>query len=109
MRSINLFEGIHINLVARRGSRIVKGSICFSALLLTTTVRWSHCSLVCALSNLEFAALGGSVLCCRAKSWLVLRRSNLPPLSDQVIYCQGSRTTQSKGCETGEIKEVNFI
>jgi hypothetical protein len=58
MRSINLFKGIHINLVARRGSRIVKGFICFSALLLTTAVRWSHCSLVCALSNLEFAAFG---------------------------------------------------
>ena len=52
MRSVNLFEAIHINLVARRGSRIVQGSICFSALLLTTAVRWSHCSLVCALSNL---------------------------------------------------------
>jgi len=58
MRSINSFERIHINLVARRGSRIVKGSVCFLALLLTTTVRWSYCSLVCALSNLECAAFG---------------------------------------------------
>src|SRR5438132_14342351 len=50
-----------------------------------------------------------SVLCCSPKTWLVLRRSNLPALSDQAIYGQWSRTTQNKGCETGEIQEVNFI
>ena len=33
--------------------------------------------------------LFGSVLCCRAKIWIALRRPDLPPLSDQSIYGPG--------------------
>jgi hypothetical protein len=45
---------------------------------------------VCALSKLEFAGLLVLFLYRRAKIWIALQ-SNLSPLSDQAIYCQGSR------------------
>src|SRR4029453_6343386 len=38
-----------------------------------------------------------------------LRMPRLPPLSDQSIYGQGSRTPQHKGGEAGEVQEVSFI
>ena len=38
-----------------------------------------------------------------------LRMPGLPPLSDQSIYGQWSRTTQHKGREAGEVQEVTLI
>jgi hypothetical protein len=35
--------------------------------------------------------------------------SQLPSLSDNVIYRQWPRTTQDKGSEAGEVQEVSFI
>jgi len=53
---INLLNVIHINLVVVAVLLNEWRYSLFSTLLLTTTVRRSHCSLGCALSNLEFAA-----------------------------------------------------
>src|SRR6266404_4545100 len=36
-------------------------------------------------------------------------RPGLPPLSEEAIYCQRSRTAQDQRREAGEVQEVTFI